>query len=331
VSAGPTPDDGPTPDAGPTPSPAAATFRCSDAARDRDDDLHATAPPAARQLLVEMSGPWGRTALTESRLEHYVAGRLAEAADHAGVRVILVRRPGRPERPEHPADGEPATRAWALVDTRPGHRGVRWGSWSDPHALMDIDLRGPVPPSGPQRVALVCAHARHDICCAVRGRPVAAALAAETDWDVWESSHLGGDRFAANVLLLPSGELYGRLDPAAAVAAVRRFDAGRHTLPNWRGTCGRPPVEQAALHQAAVALGDDRRDAVRVLAVTERPGDRWSVQLSHVDATATERRFELHLRAVLAPPQLLTCAAVRPSRMRVFDLDGPLESEAVAR
>jgi hypothetical protein len=30
--------------------------RCSDAARDRGDDLHASAPPAARLLLVEMPG-----------------------------------------------------------------------------------------------------------------------------------------------------------------------------------------------------------------------------------------------------------------------------------
>jgi hypothetical protein len=203
---------------------------------------------------------------------------------------------------------------------------MRWGTWSEPHELMDVDLRGPVTPSGPQRVALVCTHARHDICCALRGRPVAAALAAETDWDVWECSHLGGDRFAANVLLLPSGELYGGLDPQTATDTVRRFDAGRHSLPHWRGTYGRTRVEQAALYQAAVALADDRRGAVRVLGIEERPGEEeWEVDVTHHDTAGVECGYRLRLSAVMTRPEVLTCAEVSPSRVRTFILDGPRE------
>jgi hypothetical protein len=293
-----------------------AAFRCADAARDRGDDLTATAPPARRQLLVEVPGPWGRTALTESRLDHYVAGRLAEAAGHAGVRVLVVRRPGRAGTP-----GE-GRRAWALADTRPGHEAVTWGVWDDPHALMDVALGGPVAASGPQRVALVCTHARHDVCCALRGRPVAAALATATDWDVWECSHVGGDRFAANLLLLPSGDLFGRLGPQAALDVVRAFDAGRLAVPFWRGRYGRSPVEQAALAHAATALGDDRRGAFEVVDVVEQPGERWSVEVAHVNITATEQRYRVSLTASTSRPQLLTCSAVAPSRVRVFEPDG---------
>jgi len=296
-------------------------FRCADASRERGDDLLASAPPARRLLLVELPGPWGRSALTESRLEHYVAGRLAEAAGHAGVRVLLVRRPGR--HASTPDDGHP--RAWAIADVRSGHEAVAWGRWRRPRDLMELDLRGPVAPSGPQAVALVCTHGRHDVCCALRGRPVAAALAAGTDWDVWECSHLGGDRFAANVLLLPSGELFGRLGPEAAVDVVRGFDAGRLAVPLWRGRYGRSPVEQAALAHAATALDDDRRDALAVVDVEERPGEQWAVEVAHVDVTGTEQRYRLHLSASTSHPHLLTCSAVAPSRMRVFDLDGPPE------
>lgn len=295
----------------------AAPWRCADAARDRGDDLVATAPPARRQLLVEVPGPWGRSALTESRLDHYVAGRLAERAAHAGVRVLVVRRPGRA-----PADG--AGRAWALADTRPGHEAVAWGRWEDPHDLVKLDLTAPVAPAGPQRVALVCAHARHDVCCALRGRPVAAALAGGTDWDVWECSHLGGDRFAANLLLLPSGELFGRLDPDGAVEVVRRFDTGRVALAHWRGRYGRSPVEQAALWHAADVLGDDRLGAVGVVGVEEWPGERWTVEVEHSDGAAGGRLL-LHLAASTTRPQLLTCGALAPSRSRVIDLEGPPE------
>lgn len=288
-------------------------WRCAAAARDRGDDLVATAPPARRLLLVEVPGPWGRTALTESRLDHYVASRLGERAAHAGVRVLLVRRPGRTP----PA---PAPRRWALADLRPGREAVAWGSWDDPHDLMDVDLAADVGPTGPQRVALVCAHTRHDVCCALEGRPVAAALAADGGWDVWECSHLGGDRFAANVLLLPAGDLFGGLGPGTAADVVARYAAGRVTLAHWRGRYGRSPVEQAALWHAAQATDDDRRDAVRVVDVQERPGERWSV-----DVETGGRHYRLHVVASATHPHRLTCAAARPTRARVFELDGAVE------
>ena len=66
-------------------------------------------------------------------------------------------------------------------------------------------------------ILLVCTHGVHDTCCALRGRPVAAALAARWPGQVWECSHVGGDRFAPNVVVLPDGFYYGNLDPETAV------------------------------------------------------------------------------------------------------------------
>jgi hypothetical protein len=292
-----------------------SAFRCADAARDRSDPVHATAPPSARLLLVEVPGPWGRTALTDSRLDRYATGRLADRAQAAGVRVLLVRRPGRHASP--PPD---TPRRWALADTRPGREVVRWGSWRHEHELLEVDLEPPAArpaPEGPQRLALVCTHGRHDVCCALRGRPVAFALAAGAPgWDVWECSHLGGDRFAANVLLVPSGDLFGSLDEASAVAAVTAHDEGRILLRHHRGRVGRPMVEQAALHHAALALDDDRRDALRVLHVAGAD-DVWTVQVG-----AAGRRYRVTVAGHLSEPAKLTCAAGRAERVRRFDLVG---------
>ena len=52
-----------------------------------------------------------------------------------------------------------------------------------------------------------------------RSRP---ALAAAHPEETWEVSHIGGDRFAGNLLVLPHGLYYGRLDPATALARRRR-------------------------------------------------------------------------------------------------------------
>jgi hypothetical protein len=117
-------------------------------------------------------------------MEADVARRLAAAADASDARVVLIRRPGR-----HPSAGDqPRSLAWAIAGTSPGTEGILWGSWQRPADLLGLDLAAAVPASasstGPQRVALVCTNGKRDRCCAVRGRPVAAAIADATGWDV---------------------------------------------------------------------------------------------------------------------------------------------------
>jgi Sucrase/ferredoxin-like len=243
---------------------------CADATLMRGEPIAASALHCRRFLLLEVPGPWGRSALDESHMEAGVARGLAAAADANDVRVVLIRRPGR-----HPGAGDqPRNLAWAIADTSPGTEGVWWGAWQRPADLLGLDLAAALPASargtGPQRVALVCTNGKRDRCCAVRGRPVAAAIADATGWDAWESSHLGGHRFAATALLLPSGDMFGQLDPDSAVEVLRQFDAGRIVPAHYRGQCAQPVAAQAALHTTAVRLGDFRRGAIEVASL--RPG-----------------------------------------------------------
>jgi Sucrase/ferredoxin-like len=243
---------------------------CADATLMRGEPIAASALHCRRFLLLEVPGPWGRSALDDSHMEADVARRLAAAADANDARVVLIRRPGR-----HPSAGDkPRNLAWAMADTSPGNAGILWGYWQRPADLLGLDLAAAVPAwageTGPQRVALVCTNGKRDRCCAVRGRPVAAAIADATGWDAWESSHLGGHRFAATALLLPSGDMFGQLEPESAVEVLRQFDAGRIVPAHYRGQCAQPLAAQAALHTAAVRLGDFRRGAIEVVAL--RPG-----------------------------------------------------------
>jgi hypothetical protein len=75
---------------------------------------------------------------------------------------------------------------------------------------------------------------------------VAFALDAVRSGRVWETTHLGGDRFAANVLALPSGLLYGRVRPEDAPDLADAVDAGRVLVNLLRGRIGLPPAAQAA-------------------------------------------------------------------------------------
>lgn len=289
--------------------------RCSDAAEQRDDPRAGSASPVLRWLLVEQPGPWGRDAVMESRLDHDVAAGLTRRAAAAGVRVLLIRRHGRAG---HAPQGR---RHWALATSRPGEEAVRWGRFQDDEELLDLPLTGPLPPEGdgaphhdPTRaVYLVCAHGRHDTCCAVRGRGVAAALDAQAPGQVWECSHVGGCRFAANVVVLPHGLYYGGTTPESTTALVEATAAGRVVPGLLRGRSALPAAAQAAEHHAREQLGGEDLtavDAFRLLG-SSQAGD--GSQLVRLAVTGTDRVLQVAVaRVATGAPALLTCAARRP-------------------
>jgi hypothetical protein len=286
----------------------AAPPLCSTAARARGDVMQASAAPVQRWLLVEQPGPWGRDALTQSRFDPGTAQALAQRAAVAGVRVLLIRRPGRVE-------AVPARR-WAYVDSRPGHEGAWWGEFHDEAELLGVALDGTEGRRTDAPAYLVCTHGRHDTCCAVRGRPVAAALAAQRPEQTWECSHLGGDRFAANLLLLPHGLYYGQVGPDDALAVVAAHDAGRVVPRLLRGRSPFSAAAQAAQHYARLALDDDGLDSLLPLDVEDLEADHWRVVLRHRSgAVSVTVRAE-----AMAEAALLTCSALRPSRARRFRL-----------
>jgi len=306
--------------------PEPALSRCADAAQTRGETIAATAVPYRRYLLLEVPGSWGQSALDERNVDPGTARWLARAAADADLNVLLIRRPGRlaAGMPRAGMSRACEPRAWALADTGQGAKRVRWGSWNRPQDLRALDLAADIPASaarsGPQRLALICTNGKRDLCCAVRGRPVAHALAAIGSWDTWECSHLGGHRFAATMMLLPTGDMFGWLDPSAAVAAVERFDAGQFLLPHYRGRSGQPLPVQAALHAAAVRLGDSRRHAFEVtLARRVPPGpcvhaadqpaaDRWEVLVRHQAEPGHAVAYRVTVAGAVPSPALLSCS-----------------------
>ena len=276
-----------------------------------------TASRVRAWLLVEQPGPWGADALTASRLDPAVGLALAEAGHRAGVRVLLVRRPGRT-----PADGRP--RRCFLVHTGARARWVERVTPADPAELLGIDLlalRRPepagigVPVTEP--LLLVCTNGRHDRCCADRGRPLAGALASSRHGElVWESSHIGGDRFAGNLVCLPDGLYFGRVGPAEASRVADAYLAGRIDLDHYRGrSCYDMPV-QAAEHAVRRQWGltgvSDLVLTGREAAGAGEVGTRWA---------GPDRTYLARVRVESAePPRALTCHSAGEARPPVYEV-----------
>ncbi|WP_374928152.1 sucrase ferredoxin [Kytococcus sedentarius] len=311
----------------PTGRTAPAASRCSDAARERGDTMVGTAPPARRWFLVEQNGDWGRNAWEGLDCYDQAKEELRTRLEAAGARLMLIRRPGARPEPGHPSrrfclvdTDQPFPMLWGtarsdgdLVCAAESFRDWPAGAGTGVSAGTDAGAGtgASAAPDGAPGIVMVCTHGLKDVCCAVRGRPVAAALAAEWPDAVWECTHTGGDRFAANVVLLPDGAIYGGTDPETAVADLRAHLAGTVDPTRLRGRCGLTPPAQASVAAALRELGPMRWGDVAVFRQSGTE-EGWQVEL-----TVRGETVQATGRTVTTEPHRLTCRAAGPAPMRL--------------
>ncbi len=282
-------------------------FRCSIRSEDLDEPVFATASHVRNWLLIEHDGPWGPQAFSDARGLGEVGPALVARTRAHRVRPILIRRVGRagdapltifaihsgPHDPWIERLSVPRIEDALGLDTESLGRGASVGgaSLSDP-------------------LFLVCTHGRHDPCCAERGRPLAAAMNDALPGATWECSHIGGDRFAANLLAFPHGLYFGRVDPADGPAIARRYADGRIDLDRYRGRSCHAMVAQAAEQFVRRDRSLDGVDDVSVRSV-ETAADDVVVTLGTADGNlrvrlavgpAAERSLTCHSERALAPP-----------------------------
>ncbi len=274
-------------------------WRCSGASLADAEPMAATAPTDERWLLVEHQGPWGRQAVVESRLPLGVRSHLAALAEQ-GVRVQLIRRPGSLAGPSAPGGRDAVT--VLAADLAGGAPVVRRGLLRDAGDLVGLDVAEL--PLTDDPLWLVCTNGSRDVCCAATGRPVAAALAQRWPEATWETTHLGGHRFAGTLLALPSGVTLGRLGAASAVAAAEAVLAGRLPPGLVRGRAGHLAPAQAAEHHLRVERGLDHLDAVRVVAVEP---DRVHLEVG-AESGPVAVAVEVAVEQRPGPPRRQSCA-----------------------
>lgn len=290
-------------------APALTPLRCSFAADARGDALLGTAAYAQGFLLIEQPGAWGHNALSESQLNPEVAAIVASRAAEESYRVLLIKRPGR--------DARSSQRRWAIVDSSPGVEEIRWGRFASDEDLLDIRLGDRPNEPGPAQAYLVCTHGRHDACCALRGRSIAAAFARERPEAAWECSHIGGDRFAPNVVALPHGFYYGRVDRADVPSIVAAHERSEVVVELLRGRATFRPLVQAAQHFARLDRGSRAAEDLEPVGVVQISTGDTRVRLAHANGY-----LDVTVRPTIGPVAgLLTCRANNPMHPPMFSLE----------
>ncbi|GAA2692670.1 sucrase ferredoxin [Streptomyces lunalinharesii] len=319
---------------------------CTRASLDAAEPLAGTAATARTWLLIEQSGPWGAKALTDSHLDPDLGRALEVAAEGTGVRVALIRRPGR----HADFHGAPRRRLF-LAHTAPGHSWIRTTTVTDVQAALRLDFgaagagdhRGLWEPYTGEPVVLVCTNGKRDRCCALFGRPLAAHLAAE-GCVTWEVTHIGGHRFSPTLFVLPHGYAYGRASAELVENVVEAARDGLVALDQCRGrsTWDRPAqAADLAVRELLREWRADALDVVRTDSVRPKAGDAhsqppvagaaagssrsWAVTVAHTDGRAW--RVVIDQRADGAPAPA-SCGAPLgpPTRMAVTSITALADS-----
>ena len=288
--------------------------RCSAESLAREEPLFATASLVSAWMLFEQPGAWGPDAVAESAFPE-TARPLTEAAGRLGIRTLLIRRRTAEDRPPlaYLAHSGSPDRPPSLVA----------GPFSDPTELAGLDIaglaEGRMPEFGhavEEPVYLVCTHGRHDICCADKGRPLYRAMSQLRPDQTWEVSHIGGDRFAGNLLVLPRGDYFGRVEPEDAANLVGEYEAERLDLDHHRGRSIHPRLVQAAEHFLRESKGLTGFDDLVVVEYRRSRHDHAEV----VFRVPGEIDYRVQVAARELPqPDYLTCRAEEPGHGVAYD------------
>jgi hypothetical protein len=285
---------------------------CSEVSLAIGEPLAATASRIDHWLVVEYRGLWARDELRESLLPEPVKRHLREQlAALPRARLLFVRRP---ERRRHAG--------FAVYFGRTSERDPRfyWLEVGGYDELLDLDvaaaLDGAGGPAAPLEhpLLVVCTHGKRDPCCARNGRPLYEGLReeAEEGW-VWQSTHVGGDRFAGNLVCLPEGLYFGRVRRVDTLPLLADYLARSIRLELYRGRCCYSFPVQAAERFVRLETGLRGIDDVRLAGRRRLGPDSWRVRFE-----AGGRVHEVDVEARLGEPIELTCSSATPKRPRHY-------------
>jgi hypothetical protein len=293
---------------------------CSDISRSLGESLCGTASRVRAWLLIEEPGDWGRDAVVQSALGEELGRALKQATAPHGIRILLLRRP----------DGTMGARPHCFL----GFSGMddRWILHLDidsPRDIVDMDLspiaNGDRPLFGTEweePIYLVCTHGQHDSCCGRLGPPIARSLDSFRPEKAWQASHVGGDRFAANLVCLPHGLYFGRVDDARRIVGL--VEKGAIDLMHYRGRSCYEPVVQAAEIMVRGRYGIRGIDDIVPIDRADHD-DGISTVTFH---TSSGEELSQRVKVVRGEKRRLTCSATNPGRPRVF-LTVPPEGPSV--
>ena len=254
-------------------------FFCSELSRRSGESPLGTASTGAVWLLLEYPHGWGRRAFEESALSAEVKKYFNETTARIRHSRLLFIKTDR---------GRDDVRMNLFVvrcrERAPFAVRLRLEKYED---VTRYDLSAVASGRDPQGgeicdrpLFLVCTHGRRDKCCAKFGLPLYNTLRETAGDSVWQSSHVGGDRFAGNLVCFPHGLFYAHTTPEAGRRAVEAYRDGRLLTEGFRGRACYSHFIQAAEGFVRAEAGLAGVDELRFVSAEPAHADAWRVRFA---------------------------------------------------
>lgn len=208
------------------------TLTCSQMSFQSGEHLYGTALEVKNWFLLEYSGIWRKDAFAQSALPREVKehlGKFLSSFEESRIQFIGGERPGK---------GNPAFYYARSSEFSPKLYRFEIEKYED---LLSVDL-GELVRTGEiekfaceEKLALVCTHGARDGCCAAAGSGVYRELLKKEGLRAWRTTHVGAHRFAANIVMLPEGVYYGRVNGENLEDVVSSHLRGEIFLDCYRG------------------------------------------------------------------------------------------------
>ncbi|HMM27593.1 MAG TPA: sucrase ferredoxin [Aggregatilineaceae bacterium] len=263
-------------------------FYCAAVSRAAGEPLTGTAPHITTWFLLEYPGRWLPRAVDDNDLPEPVKARLDSYLRYLPrARLLLIR--------QRPRLAPPGLRLFVAL-THADRPALYEFALDDYDALLSLDLgavaEGDASYEAHRRARplfTICMHGRRDRCCPTFGLPVHVEMMQHGGPAVWQSTHIGGHRFAPNVICFPQGTVYGRVPPQRARALMNDCRDGLVTVDLLRGrSCYAEPVQAAEIFLRQTT-GARNLDAYTLREALPGADGAWAVTFAEADTGALHR------------------------------------------
>ena len=268
---------------------------CSINSKAATEPLYGTAPRTDVWLLLEYPYSVGRKALPESNLSTEIKTYLTKLQGSISKsRLVLVR---------NEQSSETTGVRFYIADARESLPRLYEVQLTQLDDLLSIDALA-VLAGNPgtnltiveEPMYIVCTNGKRDACCARWGLPTYQALAKDRDRRARQSSHVGGHRFAANMICLPHGIYFGRLSPDSVTTVADAYARGYIAIENYRGRGIYPPPAQAGEYFLRSETKDFALNSYNLLSTEEIQLEHWQVAFrSTIDGSMHKLNIEASL------------------------------------
>jgi len=210
------------------------TQSCKESSSNSGEHLYGTVPKIEHWFLLEYNDHWAKDFLDGSTISNEVKEEINGLLQSLpNSRLQFIKRNDKND--SHlcfyyisPTEFEPKIYKFLL---------------NDHEDILKLDLAGLIEngdiegSATDEKLAIICTHGSYDSCCGKYGVQVYNELKESKELTVWMTTHVGSHRFSANMVMLPEGIYYGRVDTDNVWEIVKAHNKEEIFLDCFRGRC----------------------------------------------------------------------------------------------